>query len=92
MSEPRTPRQIADAGLSVLISCRCGHDEIMDPLMVEFIYGDDFDLVGSTRELASAFRCKGCGSHKPLITIGRPADAADFVLERPSRRIAGNRG
>lgn len=48
MSDPRTPRHVADFGLFVLIACRCGHEEAMDPLMVEFIYGDDFDLVGST--------------------------------------------
>ena len=92
MSDPRTPRQVADAGLFVLIACRCGHEEAMDPLMMEFIYGDDFDLVGSTVELSTAFRCKACGSHKPVITIGSPEAPADFVVERPSRRAAGHRG
>lgn len=91
-SEPRTPREVADAGLCVLISCRCGHEEAMDPLMVEFIYGETFDLLASTLELTSAFKCKGCGADKPLVKIGRPEEAMDFVAERPSRRVAGMRG
>ncbi len=92
MSERRTPRQVADAGLFVLIECRCGHQEAMDPLMVEFIYGDDFDLGAGTREISSAFRCKACGEHRPVVSIGRPEAAGDFVAERPSRRVAGARG
>lgn len=92
MSDPHTPRQVADAGLFVLVACHCGHEEAMDPLMVEFIYGDDFDLLGSTAELSSTFRCKACGSHKPVVTIGSPEAPADFVVERPSRRVAGHRG
>lgn len=92
MSEPRTPREVADAGLSVLIACRCGHEEAMDPLMVEFIYGEDFDLRASSAELTSAFRCKGCGASRPLVRIGRPQKAQDFVVERPSRKVADARG
>lgn len=90
-SEPRTPREVADAGLSVLISCRCGHEEAMDPLLVEFIYGENFDLRANSAELTSAFRCKGCGAHRPLVRIGRPQEARDFVAERPSRHVADMR-
>ena len=70
MSAPRTPRQFADAGLVVLVACRCGHEQRLDPLMVEFTYGESFDLAADWRELSVAFRCEACGSPRPIISFG----------------------
>lgn len=96
MPNPRTPREFVDLGRVVLVACRCGHEQAMDPLMVAFTHGEDFDLAGGLLELTSQFSCEACGSPGPIITIGQrdgaiEEDALRFVTERPSRRYAGER-
>ena len=96
MADPITPRQFADAGMVVLVACRCGHEQVMDPLMVAFTHGEDFDLSHGLRELGAQFSCESCGSPRPIISIGlrdevMEEDALGFVTERPSRRRVGQR-
>lgn len=66
--EPRTPGEFAYAKLVILLACRCGHEKVVDPMMVEFTHGEDFDIVADFRELSSAYRCEACGAHKPIVS------------------------
>lgn len=96
MPYPRTPREFADLGRVVLVACRCGHEQVMDPLMVAFTHGEDFDLGGGLRELAAQFSCEACGSPRPIITLGQrqetvEEEARPFIAERASRRSMGGR-
>lgn len=69
----------------------------MDPLMVAFTHGEDFDLAGGLAELVSQFSCEACGTPRPIISLGSRdealarEDARLFISERPSRRYAGER-
>ncbi len=67
---PRTPREFADAKLVILVACRCGHEKVVDPMMVEFTHGEHFDIPANFRELSGAFRCEACGAHRPIISWG----------------------
>ena len=88
MSSPRTPRQFAQAKMVILVACRCGHEKVVDPLLVEFTHGEHFDIIAGFRELSRAYRCEACGGHKPIISW-----VPQFVHGGPSdddfQRIAG---
>jgi hypothetical protein len=94
LADPHTAREFADSGRNVLVSCRCGHVQFMDPEMIVFMLGEDFPLATSVAVLSAAISCEACGDAKPAITLGQPTDdeTVDFVVERPSRRFAGARG
>jgi hypothetical protein len=72
-NQPRTPREFVDAGMVILIACRCGHEQLLDPLMVEFTHGEKFDLAANWRELEATLRCEACGSRRPIITYAQAA-------------------
>jgi len=80
----RTPREFSNAGITVRVLCRCGHEKAIDPLDFAFTHGDDFDLAGSTVALSAELRCEACGN-RPVVSFSE-ADS-DFVAERPSRRM-----
>ncbi|WP_423069037.1 hypothetical protein [Devosia sp. CN2-171] len=90
MSAPRTPRQFADAGMVVLIACRCGHEQRLDPLMVEFTCGENFDLAADWRELSVALHCEACGSPRPIISFSE-AEKVVPEVRNDLRRAAGGR-
>jgi len=88
---PRTPRDFADAGIAVRSLCRCGHEKRIDPLDIEFSHGEDFDLSRGWVALSNELRCEACGD-RPVIAFGEAqAEAVEFIVERPSRRRAGER-
>ena len=91
---PHTAREFADAGLNVLVSCRCGHVQFMDPEMIVFMLGGAFPLATSTATLSASICCAVCGAAKPAMPLGQPTDdkTVDFVFERPLRRYASHRG
>jgi len=72
-NQPRTPREFVEAGMIILVACRCGHEQHLDPLMVEFTHGESFDLVADWRELELSLRCSACGSPRPIITYAQAA-------------------
>ena len=67
-NEPRTPREFAEAKLVILVACRCGHQKAVDPMIVEFTHGENFDIVADFQELSGAYRCEACGAHRPSIS------------------------
>lgn len=67
---PHTPREFAAAKLVILIACRCGHEKVVDPMLVEFTHGEHFDIAANFRELSGAYRCEACGAHRPIISWG----------------------
>ena len=75
MQQPRTPREFANAGMIILVACRCGHEQHLDPLMVEFTHGEHFDLVVNWRELETTLYCAACGTRSPIITYAQSAVA-----------------
>ncbi len=91
---PRTAREFADAGRHVVVTCRCGHEQVIEAEMVIFMLGEDFPLATATAALSAELTCTLCGLDRPAIgfrdTSVHEEDTADFVADRPSRRCAGN--
>jgi hypothetical protein len=79
--EPITAREFADSGRSVLVSCRCGHIQFMDPEMIVFMLGDDFPLATSAAVLSASINCAACGSAKPAITLGQPLNRSPADIQ-----------
>jgi hypothetical protein len=82
VTEPRTPRQFADAKQVILLACRCGHEKVVDPMLVEFTHGEHFDIVADFRELSNAYRCEACGAPRPIVSWG-----PQFVHGSPSEDV-----
>lgn len=74
MPTPRTPREFADLGRVVLVACRCGHEQVMDPLMVVFTHGEDFDLAGGLCNWSLSPR-EALRTPRPIITLGNRDEA-----------------
>lgn len=97
LTSPHTPREFANARIPVRVLCRCGHEKRIDPMDIEFLYGEHFDLAHGWAELSGQLHCEACGD-RPVIAFGEPEQEAsfesqaDFVTERPSRRIVASRG
>jgi predicted RNA-binding Zn-ribbon protein involved in translation (DUF1610 family) len=88
MTEPRTPRQFAEAKQVILVACRCGHEKVVEPMLVEFTHGEHFDIVANVRELSNAYRCEACGAHRPIISWG-PQFVHGGARDDDLYRIAG---
>jgi predicted RNA-binding Zn-ribbon protein involved in translation (DUF1610 family) len=81
MTEPRTPRQFAEAKQVILVACRCGHEKVVE-------HGEHFDIVANVRELSNAYRCEACGAHRPIISWG-PQFVHGGARDDDLYRIAG---
>jgi hypothetical protein len=65
---PRTAGEFAGHGRQVVQRCQsCGHTEFLDPQLIIFTFGEDFDLYDGFAELRSRLNCCQCGEPAPQI-------------------------
>ena len=94
-AKPITARECADAGMMLRVMCRCGHESRMEPELVAFMLGEDFPLATGLAALSWSINCGACNNPRPVIVFADEAEeveqALEFVLSRPSRRLAVGR-
>jgi hypothetical protein len=70
---PRTAGELAEHSRWVILRCEgCGHNEVLDPQLVVFTFGDDFDLFDGFAEVGSRLSCSRCGAPRPAIRFHDP--------------------
>lgn len=63
---PRTAGEFAEHNRQVLLRCEsCGHRWALEPQLVIFTFGEDFDLYDGFQEVRSRLACEQCGTERP---------------------------
>lgn len=65
---PRTAGEFAEHGRLVMLTCQaCGHREAVDPQLITFTFGENFDLYDGYSELRARLNCPRCCEPRPSI-------------------------
>lgn len=70
---PRTIRELADAGRHIIAHCdACPRRVALDPELLAFTFGEDFDCYAGLAELRGQLCCDECGAKRPRIYFRDP--------------------
>jgi hypothetical protein len=70
---PRTAGEFAERNRWVILRCEgCGHNEVLDPQLVVFSFGKDFDLFEGFAGMRSRLSCSRCGAARPALRFHDP--------------------